>query len=138
MSDTEIIDEFSVNPRRPQKLIKEQRVSPEHIEKSIETKSRELDMAQKQLINVYRNEKKIPVRIAPGYAKYFGRVMRISINGISVAIQCNGKSIELPESFAAEAFRRMNEMDRYDMRQSKMANIASNRETNPGQLNFFG
>ena len=86
MEDTEMMDEFSVNPRKPQKLIRESRVSSEHIERSVEAESRKLDIAQKNLVNVYKSEAKVPVRVAPSYAKYFGRVMRVSINGISVAV----------------------------------------------------
>lgn len=138
MSDTENMDEFSVNSRRPQKLIKEQRVTPEHLERSVEAESRRLDLAQKNLINVYKNEPKVPVRVAPSYAKYFGRVMRVAINGISVAVKCDGKTVELPESFAAEVLRRMSEMDKYDLRTNKMADITRNFESSPGQLNFFG
>lgn len=139
MEDTTLNDEFSVSSnRRPQKLIKETRVTPEHLDRSVEVESRKLDLAQKNLINVYKNENKVPVRVAPSYAKYFGRVMRVSINGISVAVKCDGRTVELPESYAAEVLRRMSEMDKYELRQDKMANIERNFESSPGQLNFFG
>lgn len=133
IDDTDI--EFNKDSRRPQKLIKEVRVNSE---KSIEAKTRELDLAQKNLVNVYKNEKKISVRVAPAYAKYFGRVMRVSINGISVAVRCDGRDVLLPESFAAEVMRRMSEMDKYELRLNKMATVERNFETSPGQLNFFG
>ena len=139
MNDTEVIDEFSISSlRKPQKLIKEQRVAHEHLERSVEAETRKLDLAQKNLINVYKNEPKVPVRVAPAYAKYFGRVMRVAINGISIAIRCDGRTVELPESFAAEVLRRMSEMDSYELRSSKMADIQRNYESSPGQLNFFG
>lgn len=138
MADTELDMEFSKTPNRPQKLIKEQRVNVETIEKSIEHKSRALDIAQKNLVNVYKNEKKVPVRVAPSYAKYFGRVMRVAINGISIAVRCDGNTVMLPESYAAETLRRMSEMDKYDLRLNKMAKIERNLESSPGQLNFFG
>lgn len=138
MIDDTINDEFSRTPRKPEKLIKEAKITPEHIEKSVERKSRELDIAQKNLVDVYKKERKVSVRVAPSYAKYFGRVMRVSINGISVAVKCDGVSVQLPESFAAEVMRRMSEMDKYELRQDKMANISRNIESSPGQLNFFG
>lgn len=138
MADTELDMEFSKNSTRPQKLIKEQRVNVETVEKSIERQTRELDLAQKNLINVYKNEKKVPVRVAPSYAKYFGRVMRVSINGISIAVRCDGNTTMLPESYAAEVLRRMSEMDKYDLRLNKMAKVERNLESSPGQLNFFG
>ena len=139
MEDTKnIVDEFSVSSKRPQKLLKEEKINPEHLEQSIEINSRKLDIAQKNLVNVYRNEPKVPVRVAPAYAKYFGRVMRVVINGIVISVRCDGQSVELPESFAAEVMRRMSEMDRYELRRQKMANVEKNIETSPGQINFFG
>ena len=138
MEDTEIMDEFSVGSRKPQKLIKEEKIRPEHLERTVEANARKLDIAQKNLVNVYKNEPRVPVRVAPSYAKYFGRVMRVAINGISVAVRCDGKTVELPESFAAEVMRRMSEMDKYDLRRQNMANVQKNFESSPGQINFFG
>ena len=139
MEDTTVIvDEFSASTRKPKNLIREDKIRPERLEDSVEANSRKLDIAQKNLVNVYKNEKKVPVRVAPAYAKYFGRVMRVSINGISIAVRCDGKSVELPESFAAEVMRRMSEMDKYDLRRQNMANVAKNVESSPGQINFFG
>jgi hypothetical protein len=103
IKDTNIVDEFSV--KRPQKLLKEEKIQPEHLEKSIDLDSRKLDIAQKNLVNVYKNEPKVPVRVAPAYAKYFGRVMRVALNGIIIAVKCDGNTVELPESFAAERRR---------------------------------
>lgn len=134
--DTNIVDEFSV--KRPQKLLKEEKIQPEHIEKSIDLDSRKLDIAQKNLVNVYKNEPKVPVRVAPAYAKYFGRVMRVALNGIIIAVKCDGNTVELPESFAAEVMRRMSEMDKSELRRQKMANVTKNLESSPGQINFFG
>lgn len=138
VNDTEIMDEFDKNSKRPQKLIREEKITPEHLERTIESKSRALDLAQKNLVNIYKNEPKVPVRVAPSYARYFGRVMRVAINGISIAVRCDGTTVELPESFAAEVLRRMSEMDKYDLRLNKMAKVERNFETSPGQLNFFG
>lgn len=139
MSDTNInVDEFSVAPRKPQKLLKEEKISPEQLERSTAADSRKLDIAQKNLVNVYKNEPKVAVRVAPAYAKYFGRVMRVSINGIVVAVKCDGQAVELPESFATEVTRRMSEMDKCELRRQKMANVTRNSESSPGQINFFG
>lgn len=136
IGDTELDMEFDKNPTKPQKLIRE--VNKANSAKSIEAKTLELDRQQKNLVNTYKNEKQVSVRVAPAYAKYFGRVMRVSINGIMIAVRCDGKDVLLPESFAAEVLRRMSEMDKYDNRRSKMADITRNYETSPGQLNFFG
>ena len=138
MSDiTEMMDEFELDQpvRKPQKIIRETKINPE---KNLENTTAALDRKQKSLINVYKNEKKINVAVAPAYAKYFGRVMRVSLNGISVAVRCDGKDTALPESFAAEVRRRMMEMDKYELRLRNMSRVQSNFETSPGQLSFFG
>ena len=62
--------------------------------------------------------------------------MRVSINGISVTIPCDGQSYSLPLTFATEVERRMAAMDRYENKTAKMANIKSNFESSPGQLTF--
>ena len=128
-------DEFEKNNKPSPKVIKEQAVSVEH---TAEQQMLNLDKAQKNLVNVYKNEPSVAVRIAPSYAKYFGRVMRVSINGISIAIKCDGSTVNLPESFAAEVMRRMTEMDKYEMRQGRLADVRNNAEAAPGQIKFFG
>ena len=138
MDDTLFDAEFDKDSKRPQKLIKETRVSSEKVERNIEAETRKLDLAQKNLVNIYKKEKTVPVRVAPSYAKYFGRVMRVAINGISIAVRCDGSTVQLPESFATEVLRRMSEMDKYDLRLNKMAKVERNLESSPGQLNFFG
>lgn len=138
MNTTDTENEFTVNTKRPQNIIKEKKVTPVSFENKLESETRKLDLAQKNLVNIYKQEDKIPVRVAPSYAKYFGRVMRVSINGISVAVRCDGNTVSLPASFAAEVMRRMSEMDKYELRLSKMSNVQRNYESSPGQLNFFG
>lgn len=138
--DTEILDEFDKNSNlRPQKLIKETRVKAEsEINSKIAAETLKLEKKQKSLLAVYKAEEKVPVTVAPSYAKYFGRVMHVSINGISIGVRCDGNTVRLPESFATEVMRRMKEMDKYELRLQKMAKVTTNFETSPGQLNFFG
>ena len=134
-----IDEEFSKDSKPVKKLIKEQRVAVEDVsEAAMNAKTAILDRRQKSLVQVYVAEKKVPVRVAPSYARYFGRVMRVSVNGISIAIRCDGQTVEIPETFAAEVLRRMSEMDKYELRLNKMSNVTRNIEASPGQLNFFG
>ena len=128
--------EFEMNPKPKQKLIKEERIAPTTPSKSTDMTT--LDKRQRSLIDIYKNEPKVSVQVAPSYAKYFGRVMHVSINGISVGVRCDGRPTKLPESFATEVLRRMRKMDDYELRLSRMANVEQNYETSPGQLNFFG
>lgn len=98
----------------------------------------DVDHKQKLLLKTYRNQNKVSVRVAPSYAKYFGRTMRVTINGIAVTIRCDGKSVQVPEIFAAEIYRRMNHVDDYENRAAKMSEFQRNHESSPGSLNFFG
>lgn len=96
----------------------------------------ELEKKQRSLLERYKAQPKVNVRVAPSYAKYFGKMMRVSINGISVTIPCNGQSVALPKTFATEVERRMAAMDKYENKQQRMANIQNNFESSPGQLTF--
>lgn len=125
---------------KPNKTIRETRLEAEPIEKkkTIAQETLELDRRQKNLVNVYKSEKKIPVSIAPSYAKYFGRVMRVALNGIVIAVRCDGNTIEVPESFAAEIQSRMKKINEQELRAQRMSKVSSNFETSPGSINFFG
>ena len=124
---------------KPVKTIKENRIDPEPIaKKTIEQETLELDRKQKNLVNVYKDEKLIAVTIAPSYAKHFGRVMRVSINGIVIAVPCDGSSQRVPESFAAEIHARMRNINEQDLRAQKMSKVSHNLDTSPGSINFFG
>ena len=136
MEDTAL--EFDKDVKKPKNIIRETRVGAGTSQGSLEKDTMVLDMRQKSLVQAYTQEPKVSVRVAPSYAKYFGRIMRVSINGISVAVPCNGTTLSLPASFADEVMRRMAEMDKYELRASRMANASQNFETNPGQINFFG
>jgi hypothetical protein len=98
----------------------------------------DVDKKQKSLLQIYKSEPLVPVRVAPSYAKYFGSVMRVSINGIVVSVKCDGKTVQVPETYATEINRRMANMDAYDLKTSKMANVRENLDVTPGSLNFFG
>ena len=95
------------------------------------------EKAQKTLAEIYSSQTKIPVRIAPSYAKYFGRLMRVTINCVAVTIPCNGQTYNIPAEFACEVERRMREMDAYELKSSKLADISNNYEPDIGQLSFF-
>lgn len=95
------------------------------------------EKAQKTLAEIYSSQAKIPVRIAPSYAKYFGRLMRVTINCVAVTIPCNGQTYNIPAEFACEVERRMREMDAYELKSNKLADVSNNYEPDIGQLSFF-
>jgi hypothetical protein len=63
--------------------------------------------------------------------------MRVVINGVAVAIPCNGQSFNIPVEFACECERRMREMDAYELKTRKLADVAKNYEPDIGHLSFF-
>lgn len=105
--------------------------------KARELSSVDLDVRQKTLAQVYSAQKKYTVRIAPSYAKHFGNIMRVIINGIAIAVRCDGGNYNLPEEYAAEVERRMRAVDEMDMKSRKMGDIKNNYEPDIGHLNFF-
>ena len=125
---------------KPVKTIRENRIDPEPIakQKTIEQETLELDRKQKNLVNVYKSESQVAVSIAPSYAKYFGRVMRVALNGVVIAVRCDGSSHKVPESFAAEIHARMQRINEQELRAQSMSKVSSNFETSPGSINFFG
>ena len=59
------------------------------------------------------------------------------INGISVAVPCNGKPYDIPETFAAEVFRRLRAINEQQQRQKRYSDVSSNVENAPGELALF-
>lgn len=136
MTSEELFDELNNAEVAPATKAK-----PKNMNAAAQTKKYDIadvDRKQKSLLQTYRGENLVPVRIAPSYAKYFGSVMRVSINGIVVSVKCDGRTVSVPETFAAEIYRRMANMDAYELKTSKMSNVRANLDMTPGSLNFFG
>lgn len=115
------------------KTTNEVKVSSGDSEKALQS----VELRRRGLAKVYKSERKIPVAVAPLYKPYFGESMVVTINGITVAIPCNGKTYELPESFACAALTRINKTNEIIEKGKKMANISGNFEKSPGELKFF-
>lgn len=95
------------------------------------------DSRRKALVSTYKAEEKTSVALSPLYRPYFGSVMQILLNGIAIALPVDGKSYLLPKSFADEAIQRRIQVDNILTKQQRMADIPSNFETSPGELNMF-
>lgn len=109
----------------------------ENVSKSHNHSLLEKDYARKALVDVYKAEPKVSVMIAPMYAPYFGRIMHVKINGISIAVPCNGKPYSIPETFAAEVARRLNAINEQQQQQKRYSDVAANVERAPGELSLF-
>lgn len=95
------------------------------------------DHARKALAEVYRREPKKSVMVAPMYAPYFGKVMHIMINGISIAVPCDGRPYDIPQTFAGEVFRRINAINDQQSKAKRYSDVNSNIEGAPGELALF-
>ena len=98
---------------------------------------KEADNLLKSLGEYYKSERKIPTAVSPMYRPYFGNVMHISINCISVAVPCDGQLYSIPETFAVEVQRRVNAINDIITKQARMADISENVEKTPGELTLF-
>lgn len=85
----------------------------------------------------YCNEEKVSMYLAPLYKPYFGNVMRVSINGISIFFRVDGSTQQVPKTFADEITSRRLAVDAINEKQTRMANIKENNESSPGALNLF-
>lgn len=96
-----------------------------------------VEMKRRALLDIYKNEETMPVNISPMYAKYFGNTMTVAINGITIAIPCNGKTYKVPKTHAIEALSRVRKVDASITRKQRMQDIVNNLETTPGELRFY-
>lgn len=60
----------------------------------------ELKKQINKMNQVFQKEKLVPFSVPPSLQKYVGETMFIAINGSNVVIPVDGKSYDIPESFA--------------------------------------
>lgn len=89
---------------------------------------------QENLANKYRSEEKVAVQVSPLYRPYFGNVMKVCINGISIYMPIDNTVHQVPKTFADEIYSRVMAIDSIMKKQDKMANITGNLESTPGEL----
>jgi len=92
---------------------------------------------RKALLKVYKAEPLVPVNVSPLYAPYFGRTMRVMINGISVYVRVDGTIHNVPETFADEINSRIAHINRNIKVQTRMGNSRENQEGSPGELELY-
>lgn len=55
---------------------------------------------KRQLVEIYKKQKQVEVSGSPFYKDYFGDVMILQINGITVAVPLDGRPYKIPKAFA--------------------------------------
>lgn len=101
------------------------------------TNLRAADLTRKSLVEEYRSEENVTRSVSPLYQPYLGKVIQISINGITIAFPINGTSHKVPRSFADEIDSRVMAIDATINKAKKMADIPENHERYPGELQMF-
>jgi hypothetical protein len=97
----------------------------------------EAESRKRELHKIYKSEPKVQTYLSPQYRPYFGNVMRVMINGISIYFKVDGSTQSIPKTFADEISRRRKAIDRTQLAQSRMANVPENNERTPGELSIF-
>lgn len=83
-----------------------------------------------------RNEEQVPVTLAPSYRHPFGKVMCVRLHGHSIYVPCDGKTYNVPRSYAAIIHARRRAFDEQELKQERMAQVTNNNEQYAGQLQF--
>lgn len=96
-----------------------------------------LEKKRFSLVEKYKAEKKYKVKGAPAYQAHFGSVMSIVINGVLIAVPLDGRSYEIPESFAQVFNSRIRQIDNMALQQSALADVTNNVESMPGEKDLI-
>ena len=92
---------------------------------------------KKELLAIYRNEEKVAVHISPMYRPYFGNVLILTVNGITIGVPVDGAAYKIPKTFADHVLARIAKTDAIIKKTSAMADIGSNFESRPGEIELF-
>jgi hypothetical protein len=104
---------------------------------ALQEQSIEIAKATKNLDNLanrYRSEELVSMAVSPLYRPYFGNVMKVSINGISIYMPIDNTTHKIPKTFADEIHGRIMAIDAIMKKQDRMSDIANNLESTPGEL----
>lgn len=108
------------------------------VEKAATKEMLEATNKRRELFKYYKNEEKVDMYLSPTYQPYFGKVMRVTINGISIYFPVNGSTHKIPKTFADEITARRLKVDEIITKQAKMADIPVNMDTaTPGDTQLF-
>ena len=104
---------------------------------NIELELQQAEQRRRKLLEYYKNEERVPVYVSPMYRPYFGNVMQVMINGISISFKVDGTTQRVPKSFADEIEARRCAIDEILKKQERMANVQGNVEDSPGEIALF-
>lgn len=88
-----------------------------------------------ELAQAYAKEKKVKVTGSPMYRPYFGNNMPIQVNGIMVYVPLDGRTYEIPKTFADVFKNRISRIDALIQKQGAMADFIE--ENSPGEVTLI-
>lgn len=116
-------------------------VAEKNVSESIEVRANKAllsaESRRRELIKYYTSETKVKVQVSPMYRPYFGNIMPVVLNGISIYVPIDGNAHSVPKSFANEIERRRKAIDTILLKQRRMSEVQSNFESTPGELQLF-
>lgn len=112
-------------------------VTPAQVTKESDMAVKTAEQERKALARYFKGQDTVPVQVSPLYQPYFGKVMTVTINGTSIAIPCDGKTYQVPATFAEEVKVRIYKQDQLLMKKRRMSRVTDNFEASPGELQLF-
>lgn len=152
-SELDAVTEASVKEQEPVMVSKEEvdklvadAVAKALAETAAATKSMEevaapsLIDAQKQKQDVfhqYMYDERVDMYLSPTYRPYFGNVMPVTINGVTIEFPVDGSTHSIPKTFADEIANRRVLIDKINFKTERMSDVQSNFEYVPGDLELI-
>lgn len=152
-SELDAMTEASAKEQEPVMVSKEEvdklvadAVAKALAETAVATKSMEevaapsLIDAQKQKQDVfhqYMYEERVDMYLSPTYRPYFGNVMPVTINGVTIEFPVDGSTHSIPKTFADEIANRRVLIDKINFKTERMSDVQSNFEYVPGDLELI-
>lgn len=91
----------------------------------------------REIHNKLLKQDKVRIAISPMYAPYFGETMVVKLNGFPIYVPVNGRTYEIPKSYASIIQARIRGVNDMLNRGARMSDFKNNRETSPGELPIF-
>jgi hypothetical protein len=90
-----------------------------------------------ELAKQLSEEDKVEIALAPSYRAYFGNVMTVGLNGITIYFPIDGRKYKVSKSFAAIIEGRRRSADDYMLRKNRLADVQNNVESYAGELKMY-
>ena len=104
------------------------------IKENADLAMRKADEQEKINRGIVEKQKRVPVSMSPMYATYFGEVMTVSLNGMSIFLPIDGRTYEVPEAFARIVHKRRRMVDAQQNMQAKLGDVTNNKDSFAGEL----